>query len=77
MIANFAVEPTRKGPAFTDRVMQLLLDARTEKDDQVWWNSEETGMYATGASAAVETTGLAVQALLKSGDASRRASQKR
>ena len=32
--------------------------------------AEETGMYATGASAAVETTGLAVQALLKWGEAS-------
>ena len=50
--------------------MQLLLDARTEKDDQVWWTAEETGVYATGDSAAVETTGLAVQALLKWGQAS-------
>ncbi len=50
--------------------MQLLLDARTEKDDQVWWTAEETSVYATGASAAVETTGLAVQALLKWGEAS-------
>ena len=40
-----------------------------EKDDQAWWNAEETGVYATGASAAVETTGLAVQALLKWGGA--------
>jgi hypothetical protein len=29
------------------------------------WNSAETGVYSTGVSAAVETTGLAVQALLK------------
>ncbi len=50
--------------------MQLLLDARTEKDDQAWWSAEETGVYATGASASVETTGLAVQALLKWGEAS-------
>jgi hypothetical protein len=45
--------------------MRLLMDARTEQGDQVWWKSEETSMYATGASAAVETTALAVQALLK------------
>ncbi len=50
--------------------MQLLLDARTEKDEQVWWNADETGVYASGASASVETTGLAVQALLKWGEAS-------
>src|SRR5206468_5229526 len=31
---------------------------------------EETGMYGQGASAAVETTGLAVQALLKSAESS-------
>jgi len=50
--------------------MQLLLDARTEKDEQAWWNSEETGFYGRGSSADVETTGLAVQALLKWGEAS-------
>jgi hypothetical protein len=50
--------------------MTALLDARTEQGDQVWWTADETSVYATGASAAVETTGLAVQALLKWGDAS-------
>jgi uncharacterized protein YfaS (alpha-2-macroglobulin family) len=55
--------------------MQLLLDARTEKDELAWWAAEETGVYATGASAAVETTGLAVQALLKWGEASSTASK--
>ena len=52
----------QKDRDFTRQAMQLLLDARTEKDDQAWWNAEETGVYATGASASVETTGLAVQA---------------
>ena len=69
VIANFAVD-YQKDREFTRQAMQLLLDARTEKDDQAWWNAEETSVYATGASAAVETTGLAVQALLKWGEAS-------
>src|SRR5438045_9337786 len=50
--------------------MQLLLDARTERDEQAWWSAEETNVYATGTSASVETTGLAAQALLKWGGAS-------
>ena len=50
--------------------MQALLDARTEKEDQVFWSAESTGVYSTGASAAIETTGLATQALLKWGQAS-------
>jgi hypothetical protein len=68
VVANFAAD-YGKDRAFTRQATQLLLDARTEKDDQVWWTSQETGVYATGESAAVETTGLAVQALLKSGEA--------
>jgi hypothetical protein len=52
-----------------------LLDARTEKDEQAWWTAEETGVYARGASASVETTGLAAQALLKWGGASTTASK--
>jgi uncharacterized protein YfaS (alpha-2-macroglobulin family) len=69
VLANFAADYA-KDREFTRRAMQLLLDARTEKDDQEWWTAEETGVYATGASASVETTGLAVQALLKWGQAS-------
>jgi hypothetical protein len=49
--------------------MQLLLDARTEKGDQAWWSADETGVYSTGESASIETTGLALQALLKWGEA--------
>jgi uncharacterized protein YfaS (alpha-2-macroglobulin family) len=74
VVANFATDfgsgNREKDRAFTRQAMQLLLDARTEKDEQAWWNSEETGVYATGASASAETTGLAVQALLKWGEAS-------
>jgi uncharacterized protein YfaS (alpha-2-macroglobulin family) len=69
VLANFAVD-FGKDRAFTGRAMQLLLDARTEKDEQAWWNADETSVYATGTSASVETTGLAVQALLKWGQAS-------
>jgi uncharacterized protein YfaS (alpha-2-macroglobulin family) len=69
VIANFATEYGRDRD-FTRRSMQALLDARTEKDDQVFWSAEETGVYSTGASAAIETTGLATQALLKWGQAS-------
>ncbi|HEY4357579.1 MAG TPA: MG2 domain-containing protein [Acidobacteriaceae bacterium] len=66
VLANFAVD-YGKDREFTREAIQRLLDARVEKDEQTWWTSEETGVYATGTSAAVETTGLAVQALLKWG----------
>jgi uncharacterized protein YfaS (alpha-2-macroglobulin family) len=55
--------------------IELLMGAKTEKDDFVWWTAQETGLYSTGASAAVETTGLAVQALLKAGMESATASK--
>jgi len=64
VLANFAVENAREDQ-FTRRVMSMLMDARVEKGEQVYWNSQETGVYSTGASAAIETTGLAAQALLK------------
>jgi hypothetical protein len=69
VIANFAAD-YQKDRAFTHQAIQQLLDARTEKDDQAWWSAEETNVYGRGASAAIETTGLAVQALLKSGESS-------
>jgi len=69
VVANFAVD-YGKDREFTREAMQLLLDARTEKDEQAWWSADETGVYATGTSASVETTGLAAQALLKWGQAS-------
>jgi hypothetical protein len=68
VLANFAVD-SGKDREFTRQAMQMLLDARTEKDEQAWWSSEETGVYSTGTSASVETTGLAVQGLLKWGRA--------
>jgi uncharacterized protein YfaS (alpha-2-macroglobulin family) len=69
VIANFAAD-FGKDREFTRRAMQALIDARTEQGDQVSWNAEETGVYSTGQSAAIETTGLATQALLKWGQAS-------
>jgi uncharacterized protein YfaS (alpha-2-macroglobulin family) len=69
VLANFAVD-YGKDRAFTRQVMQQLLDAKTEKDDQAWWAAQETAVFARGDSAAIETTGLAAQALLKWGEAS-------
>ena len=68
VLANFAVDYGRDRE-FTRDAMQMLLEARTDKDEQAWWTSEETGVYSTGTSASVETTGLATQALLKWGRA--------
>ncbi len=74
VVANFATDykngNQEKDREFTKQAIQLLLDARTEKDEQTWWSADETAVYATGQSASIETTGLAVQALLKSGEAS-------
>ncbi len=74
VVANFATDfgtaDHGRDRDFTRQAMQLLLDARTEKDEQAWWSADETGVYATGTSASVESTGLAVQALLKWGEAS-------
>jgi A-macroglobulin TED domain/Alpha-2-macroglobulin family/Carboxypeptidase regulatory-like domain/MG2 domain/A-macroglobulin receptor binding domain len=69
VIANLGADYSRDRE-FTQHAVQQLLDARNEKDEQVWWTTDETGVYGTGASAAVETTGLAVQALLRSGQSS-------
>jgi uncharacterized protein YfaS (alpha-2-macroglobulin family) len=68
VVANFAAD-YGTDREFTRQATQMLLDARTEKDEQVWWNAEETSVYARGQSADVETAGLAVQALLQSGEA--------
>jgi hypothetical protein len=69
LLANFAAD-YKKDHDFTRQAMQLLLDARTEKDEQSWWVAQETAMFGGGQSAAVETTGLAAQALLKWGESS-------
>jgi hypothetical protein len=68
IIANFAAD-YGKDRAFTNRSMQALVDAKTVHGDQLSWSAEETGVYSTGQSAAIETTGLAVQALLRWGQA--------
>jgi uncharacterized protein YfaS (alpha-2-macroglobulin family) len=66
VLANFAIADN-KDRDLTARIFQLLLDARTEKDDKVFWSAAETSVYSSGESASVETTGLAAQALLKWG----------
>lgn len=63
VIANFAVR-NQKDSDFARRTLEMLRDAATEKGDLEWWSAEETSVYATGESAAVETTGLAAQAFL-------------
>jgi len=79
VVANFATDygsgdrsssRQEKDRGFTRHAMQLLLDARSEKDEKAWWTADETGVRATGASATIETTALAAQALLKWGEAS-------
>jgi uncharacterized protein YfaS (alpha-2-macroglobulin family) len=69
VIANFAAD-YGEDRDFTRRAMQALLDAHKENGDQVSWTAQETSVYSTGESAAVETTGLAAQALVKWGQAS-------
>ena len=66
VIANFAVE-SGKDSELTRRALELLRDSASRKDEFVWWSADETSVYATGDSAAVETTGLALQAFLKAG----------
>jgi len=66
VVANFAVE-NGKDSELAQRALGLLRDAATEKGDFAWWSADETGVYATGDSAAVETTGLALQAFLNAG----------
>jgi A-macroglobulin TED domain len=69
LLQSFAAD-YGKDHDFIRQSMQALIDGRTEKDDQIFWTVEETGVYSTGSSAAIETTGLATQALLKWGQAS-------
>ena len=66
VVANFAVENS-KDSDLSHRALEMLRDAATEKGESAWWTAPETSVYATGDSAAVETTGLAVQAFLKAG----------
>ncbi|HLY19559.1 MAG TPA: MG2 domain-containing protein [Bryobacteraceae bacterium] len=76
--ANFAAD-YRKDRDFTRQAMRMLLDAAAPRPagnaDQFWWTAEETGVFGRAESASVETTGLAVQALLKWGEASETASK--
>jgi hypothetical protein len=66
VVGNFAVE-NGKDSELARRALELLRDAASERNGLVWWSAEETGVYATGDSAEVETTGLALQTFLKAG----------
>jgi uncharacterized protein YfaS (alpha-2-macroglobulin family) len=66
VIASFAVE-NAKDSELARRALDMLRDAAFDKGDLAWWTAAETSVYATGDSAAVETTGLAAQAFLKAG----------
>jgi len=68
VVANFAVEYGRDR-AFASQAIRQLLETRVEQGEQAWWSTEQTGFYGGGTSAMVETTGLAAQALLRSGEA--------
>lgn len=66
VVANFAVQD-EKDSELARRALSLLRDRATEKGEMAWWTAKETNVYGSGESAAVETTGFAVQAMLKSG----------
>jgi hypothetical protein len=74
VLANFAVDD-RGDRTLAGRAISLLLDAARTENEQTSWTAEQTGVYSGGTSASVETTGLAVQALLKSGENSSVASK--
>src|SRR6266566_2879512 len=70
-------QSSRTLPLITEMIASSLARPRRfssmrapKKDEQTWWTADETGVYSTGTSASVETTGLAAQALLKWGQAS-------
>jgi uncharacterized protein YfaS (alpha-2-macroglobulin family) len=70
VVANFAVENEKesgRNSELAHRALELLSDAASRNDEFLWWSADETSVYATGESAAVETTGLALQAFLKAG----------
>jgi uncharacterized protein YfaS (alpha-2-macroglobulin family) len=69
VLANFAVD-FGKDRSFAANAIRLLMDAARTENEQISWTAEETGVYGRGASASVETTGLAAQALLKWGEES-------
>src|SRR6202021_956508 len=66
VVANLAVGNGRDSE-LAHRALEVVRSAGREKGAFAWWSADETGVYATGDSAAVETTGLAVQAFLKAG----------
>ncbi len=67
VMANFAVD-SGKDKAFSDRMIETLAAKATDDGKLAFWKQEtETPSTAREGSADLETTALAVQALLKSG----------
>lgn len=67
VMANFAVD-SGKDKAFTDRMIETLAAKATDDGKLAFWKQDtETPSTAREGSADLETTALAVQALLKSG----------
>ena len=69
VLANFAVD-YGKDRVLAGHAIELLMSAARTESEQTSWTADETGVYGRGASAGVETTGLAAQALLKWGEES-------
>ncbi|MGB5036023.1 MAG: alpha-2-macroglobulin family protein, partial [Blastocatellia bacterium] len=67
VMANFAVD-SGKDKAFTDRMIETLAAKATDDGKMAFWKQDtETPSTAREGSADLETTALAIQALLKSG----------
>jgi uncharacterized protein YfaS (alpha-2-macroglobulin family) len=67
VLANFAVDG-KLDATFTNKMIDNLARAATEDGKTAFWKAEgQTPTYARGDSAAIETTALAAQALIKSG----------
>jgi len=49
-------------------LIQQLLDTSHDNNSQAWWTAEQTSFFGHGTAGAIETTALAVQALLRSGE---------
>ncbi len=66
-IANALVAADKKH-ASTGQIFEMILDAKVENDDQIYWQTGlNTATYSHGSAADLETTAMIAQALLKWG----------